>query len=98
MTRLANTTYHEKYGAVAQARAMSGTRPNITVYFLQASRSIRTVWLLEELGIPYELEFSNRVNMKAPQAFKAKCGSSLGKFPVLKSGDLVMVESGAISE
>ena len=72
--------------------------PNITLYFLQASRSIRTAWQLEELGLEYKVEFSDRENQKAPQQFKDSSGDGLGKFPVLKDGDLVVGESGAIAE
>lgn len=72
--------------------------PKITVYFLQASRSIRTVWLLEELELPYQIEFANRENQKAPQAFKDKSGNPLGKFPTLVDGDLTVYESGAITD
>ena len=92
MTRLANTAYHNKYSEAAQSI------PHITVYFLQASRSIRVVWLLEELGVPYNLEFADRVNQKAPQPFKDASGNPLGKFPTLKDGDLVVWESGNIVE
>lgn len=74
--------------------------PDITLYFLQASRSIRTAWLLEELGVDYRLEFSERENKvkAAPAAFKQSCGDALGKFPTLKDGDLTLGESGAITE
>lgn len=72
--------------------------PKITVYFLQASRSIRTVWLLEELGLPYKIEFADRVNQKAPQEFKDRSGNPLGKFPTLVDGDLTIWESGNITE
>lgn len=72
--------------------------PPITLYFLQASRCIRTAWLLEELGLDYELVFSDRVNQKAPEDFKLASGNPLGKFPTIKDGKLTIGESGAINE
>ena len=73
--------------------------PPITLWFLQASRCIRTAWLLEELGLDYEVKFSDRTSAsKAPEDFKLGSGNPLGKFPTIKDGDLVVYESGAISE
>ena len=73
--------------------------PPITLYFLQASRCIRTAWLLEELGLDYEVKFSDRTSAsKAPEDFKLASGNPLGKFPTIKDGDLIVYESGAISE
>lgn len=92
MTRTSNTAYHNKYSDAAQAM------PKVKVFFLQASRCIRIVWLLEELGLPYEIEFADRVNQKAPQAFKDASGNPLGKFPTITDGDMVIYESGAITE
>ncbi|KAF2762037.1 thioredoxin-like protein [Pseudovirgaria hyperparasitica] len=70
----------------------------ITLYFLQASRSIRIAWLLEELKIPYETKFYWRENNKAPPTFKTESGSPLGKAPVIRDGDNIVYESGAIVE
>lgn len=73
--------------------------PPITLWFLQASRSIRTAWLLEELNLDYELKFSDRTaEKKAPPEFKKACKNPLGKFPTLWDGDLAVYESGAITE
>lgn len=73
--------------------------PDITLYFLQASRSIRIAWLLEELGLDYKLEGYDRENTGlAPAGFKQSCGTVLGKAPVLKDGKLTIQESGAITE
>ena len=73
--------------------------PDITLYFLQASRSIRIAWLLEELGLDYRVEAYDRESSGfAPAAFKQACGTDLGKAPVLKDGSLILQESGAITE
>lgn len=76
----------------------SAKQPNITLYFLQASRCIRTAWLFESLNLPYNVKFSDRVNNKAPDEFKQLCGNPLGKFPTLHDGDLKLWESGTITE
>lgn len=76
---------------------MSFSKP-VTLWFLQASRSIRTAWLLEELGVPYEVEFADRVSQKAPQEFKDKSGNPLGKFPSITDNGVNVYESGAITE
>ena len=73
--------------------------PDITLYFLQASRSIRIAWLLEELGIDYKLHNWDRESSGlAPADFKQSCGALLGRAPVLKDGPLTLQESGAITE
>jgi glutathione S-transferase len=72
--------------------------PNITLYFLQASRSIRIAWLLEELGLPYEVKAWERDGNAAPLEFKEQCGHPLGKAPTLRDGDMTIYESGAIAE
>ena len=71
---------------------------NITLYFLQASRSIRIAWLFEELKLNYVSIFFPRVSHEAPDGFKEKSGNPLGKTPCLKAGALTITESGAITE
>ena len=67
----------------------------ITIYHLSTSRSERIVWLMEELGLPYVLEkFQREPNGAAPDAMKAI--HPLGKAPVIRDGDTVLAESGAI--
>jgi glutathione S-transferase len=73
-------------------------KSDITLYFLQASRSIRIAWLLEELGLEYKSVFFPRKNNKAPADFESQSGNSLGKAPCLKDGGLTIGESGAITE
>ncbi|MEN3276303.1 MAG: glutathione S-transferase [Massilia sp.] len=68
----------------------------ITVHHLNNSRSQRILWLLEELGLAYEIRHYQRdpKTMLAPPALKAV--HPLGKSPVITDGDLVVAESGAI--
>jgi glutathione S-transferase len=69
----------------------------ITVCHLSTSRSERIVWLLEELGVPYELEWHQReANGAAPAAMREI--HPIGKAPIIRDGDLVLAESGAIVE
>jgi len=70
----------------------------ITVHHLNNSRSQRILWLLEELGLPYEIRKYQRdpKTMLAPPELKAV--HPLGKSPVITDGELVVAESGAIVE
>ena len=69
----------------------------ITVYHLTSSRSERIVWLMEELGLDYELErFQREQGGAAPEAMKGI--HALGRAPVIRDGDTVLAESGAIVE
>ena len=70
----------------------------LVVHHLDNSRSQRVLWLLEELGTPYEIVFYRRdpKTMLAPPALRAV--HPLGKSPVVTDGDLTLVESGAIVE
>jgi glutathione S-transferase len=67
----------------------------VTLYHAPRTRSVRVLWLLEELGIPYALE---RVTFVAPATRFFVQRTPLGKLPVLEDGDVVMAESGAIVE
>lgn len=72
--------------------------PPITLFFLQASRPITTAWLLEELGLEYDVYLKNRENNKAPEDFKRVCGNPSGKAATSKDGERIVYESGAITE
>jgi glutathione S-transferase len=67
----------------------------IKVYHAPWSRSVRIVWLLEELGIPHELRVAPLVP-PAPRTFAQK--TPTGKVPTLEDGRTTMFESGAILE
>jgi glutathione S-transferase len=67
----------------------------ITVYHLKNSRSTRVLWLLEELGLDYQVEYFERdAGMRAPDAMKAIDG--LGRSPIVRFDADVLGESGAI--
>ena len=70
----------------------------ITVHHLNNSRSQRILWLLEELGLEYEIKRyqRNAQTMLAPPELRAV--HPLGKSPVITDGDLTLAESGAIVE
>ncbi len=70
----------------------------LIVHHLNNSRSQRVLWLLEELGLPYEIVRYQRdpQTMLAPPALKAI--HPLGKSPVITDGDRTLAESGAIVE
>ena len=70
----------------------------ITLHHLENSRSLRIVWLLEELGLDYEIRHYARdaKTMLAPPELKQV--HPLGKSPVITDGDLTIAESGAIIE
>ena len=70
----------------------------IQVHHLDHSRSQRVLWLLEELGTPYEIVRYQRhpKTLLAPPELKRV--HPLGKSPVVVDGALVLAESGAILE
>jgi len=70
----------------------------ITVHHLNNSRSQRILWMLEELGLSYQVKRYERdpKTMLAPAALKAV--HPLGKSPVITDGDKTLAESGAILE
>jgi glutathione S-transferase len=70
----------------------------VVVHHLNNSRSQRVLWLLEELGVPYEVKRYERdaKTMLAPPSLLAI--HPLGKSPVIVDGDVTVAESGAIVE
>ena len=70
----------------------------LTVHHLNNSRSQRVLWMLEELGVEYEVRRYDRDNrtLLAPPSLRAV--HPLGKAPVVTDGALTLAESGAILE
>jgi glutathione S-transferase len=70
----------------------------LTVHHLNNSRSQRVLWMLEELGVEYDLKRYERDphTMLAPPELRAV--HPLGKSPVITDGALTIAESGAILE
>ena len=68
----------------------------LVVHHLNDSRSQRVLWLLEELGLPYEIKHYQRdaTTRLAPPELMAV--HPLGKSPVLTDGGQTIIESGAI--
>jgi glutathione S-transferase len=70
----------------------------ITVHHLNNSRSQRVLWLLEELGVPYEIkkyERDPKTMLAPPELMQVH---PLGKSPVITDAELTVAESGAIIE
>ncbi|WP_267351780.1 glutathione S-transferase family protein [Sphingomonas sp. GM_Shp_2] len=70
----------------------------IVVHHLENSRSQRILWMLEELGLPYEVKRYERdpKTMLAPRELRAV--HPLGKSPVIQDDGAVVAETGAIAE
>jgi glutathione S-transferase len=70
----------------------------LRVHHLDNSRSQKTLWLLEELELPYEIVAYQRdaATMMGPPAIKAL--HPMGKSPVLEEDGRLLFESGAICD
>jgi glutathione S-transferase len=70
----------------------------ITVHHLDHSRSHRVLWLLEELGLEYQLVRYQRdpESLRAPASLRAI--HALGRAPAVVDGDRTLAESGAVLE
>ena len=66
----------------------------LKLYHAPRTRSLRIVWLFEELGVPYELA---TVGFEPPSRPFSQ-HTPTGKFPTLEDGEVTMFESGAIAE
>ena len=67
----------------------------LKVHFVAGTRSGRVVWLLEELGLGYEVNIMpfTKEGLKSPEH---RSRHALGRVPVLDDGDISIFESGAI--
>lgn len=65
------------------------------LYFAPNSRAVRIAWLLEELGLKYEIEKYSVGDkaLRTPEYFKLH---PMGRVPVLEDGEVKIYESGAI--
>ena len=70
----------------------------VTVHHLNNSRSQRILWLLEELGTPYEIVKYQRMSPLPMAPPELKEVHPLGKSPVITDGGKAIAESGAIVE
>jgi hypothetical protein len=83
--------------AASAAKPAAAPLPDITIYHLEGRRSERIVWLMEELGLPYKLEFK-RGDLAGSMASIKAINPGMPVAPTVKYGDQVIVESGAIIE
>ena len=67
----------------------------LKVHFVAGTRAGRVVWLLEELGLEYEVNIMpfTKEGLKSPEH---RARHALGRVPVLEDGDISIFESGAI--
>jgi glutathione S-transferase len=70
----------------------------LTVHHLENSRSQRVLWLIEELGLPYEIKHYARDKKTSLAPPELAAVHPLGKSPVLSDGEVVVAETGAIVE
>jgi glutathione S-transferase len=67
----------------------------IKLYHSPLTRSVRVLWLLEEMGLPYELQAAP-LEPPAPKPFAQK--TPTGKVPTIEDDGVTIFESGAIVE
>lgn len=68
----------------------------LTVHHLNNSRSQRILWLLEELGVDYDIHAYERDKETSRAPAELKAVHPLGKSPVIEHDGLVVAETGAI--
>jgi glutathione S-transferase len=81
----------------AHAAAAVPLPKNFTIYHLEGRRSERIVWLMEELGLPYNLVFTQGSLSASMDAIR-KLSPIVPMAPTVQYGDQILVESGSIIE
>src|ERR1700693_1736739 len=85
-------------GAKTRTDSKAAASPlDLTIYHLEGRRSERIVWLCEELGVPYKLEYK-RGDLAGSMKTIHDVSPLMPVAPTVRIGDQVMVESGAIIE
>jgi len=85
------------FSVQAQTEEDAKAISEITIYHLEGRRSERIVWLMEELAMPYQLEFV-RGDLRASMAKIRAINPDVPMAPTVTIGDQILVESGAIIE
>jgi glutathione S-transferase len=82
---------------LAEVGAAQASKSELTIYHIEGRRSERIVWLCEELGLPYKLEYKQGDVAGSMQTIR-QVSPLMPVAPAVKIGDQVVVESGAILE
>lgn len=82
---------------VAEAEPAGPVMPPLTIYHAEGRRSERIVWLMEELGLPYKLEFK-RGDLAGSAAAIKEVNPAMPVAPTVDLDGQIIVESGAIIE
>jgi glutathione S-transferase len=69
---------------------------SIVLYHHPFSRAANVIWMLEEVGVPYELHHVD-IMKGAQKSAEVVALNPMGKLPVLTDGDVVVTESAAIA-
>jgi glutathione S-transferase len=83
--------------ANAAEQKSAAQMPPLTVYHIEGRRSERIVWLCEELGLPYELEYK-RGDLPGSMQTIREVSPLMPVAPTVRYGDQVIVESAGIIE
>ena len=81
----------------AETTTQKEATPEITIYHLEGRRSERVVWLMEELGLPYELIYK-RGDLAGSMAKIREINPDVPMAPTVVINGQILVESGAIIE